>query len=306
MAPLSSAGAFGALRESIAAASAQALRSGENLRVAPGQRSLGAPTPETALDAPLLLTRDVDLAVVTLNRPEKLNAIPRALWPELAATLRMLAADDGVRCVVLRGGGGNFGAGADIAEFPAVRANAAQAREYGALMHAALRAVAECRHPTVALIEGACVGAGLELASSCDLRIAGASSRFGVPIARIGVTMAVPELEALVGVVGRAAALAILLEGRVFDSTEALRLGLVTRVVPDDQVEAEALACARRVAAGAPLVHRWHKVAARRLAPPAPLGEAEADGAYAPFDSNDFREGVESFLLKRPALFGGR
>jgi enoyl-CoA hydratase/carnithine racemase len=158
----------------------------------------------------------------------------------------------------------------------------------------------------VALIEGACVGGGLELAICCDLRVAAASARFGVPIQRLGVTMAWPEIEALVGLVGRGAALEILLEGRVFPAAEAQQKGLVTRVVPDDRVEAEAYECARRIAAGAPLVHRWHKQAAARLQPRPPLSDAERDEAYATFDSEDFREGVQAFLAKRPPVFRGR
>ena len=258
------------------------------------------------MEDPLLLSRDGAIATVTLRRPEKLNALDLALWREVALAFGALDQDEEVRCVILRGAGGNFGAGADIAEFPEVRASASQARDYGLVMHAALRAVAACRHPTLALIEGACVGGGLELAACCDLRIAAASSRFGVPIARIGVTMAYPEISPLIDLVGRAAALAILLEGRVFGAAEALRLGLVTRVVADDQVAGDAAEAALRIAAGAPLVHRWHKRAARRLADPAPLSLAEQDEAYATFDSADLREGIESFLQKRPPSFRGR
>src|SRR3981189_3206698 len=117
-----------------------------------------------------------------------------------------------------------------------------------------MRSIGECRHPTVAMIHGVCVGGGLEVALMCDLRICGAGSRFGVPINRLGLTMGYGELAGLLAVVGPAIALEILLEGRVFDACEALAKRLVHRVVADDAVEAEALATAQRIAAGAPLV----------------------------------------------------
>ena len=253
----------------------------------------------------LLITRDGNIATVALNRPDKLNALERALWAAVGAAFRELARDESLRCVILRGEGRAFGAGADIAEFPKVRASSAQAREYAALMNEAMAAVASCPHPTVAQISGACVGGGLELAICCDLRIAGASAAFGVPIQRIAVTMGVPEISALIDLVGRGHALEILLEGRVFGAADALRMGLVTRVVPDDRVAEEALGSARRIAAGAPLVHRWHKQISRRLAHATP-SEAEADEAYQTFDSEDFKEGVAAFLAKRPPAFRGR
>ena len=115
----------------------------------------------------------------------------------------------------------------------------------------ALAAVAACPHPVVAQIEGVCVGGGLEIASQCDLRIAGASARFGVPINRLGFPMAPDEMRGLIALAGRAAALAILLEGRVFGADEARGLGLLTRVVDDAQVATEARRSAERIAQGA-------------------------------------------------------
>jgi enoyl-CoA hydratase/carnithine racemase len=158
----------------------------------------------------------------------------------------------------------------------------------------------------VALIEGICVGGGLEIAALCDIRICGESSRFGVPINRLGLVMAHAELAALVQLAGRATALEMLLEGRVFGAREALDKKLVHRVVADDQVEAEAFATARRIAAGAPLVARWHKQFLRRLAVDAPLSEAERDEGFRCYDTEDFRIGYRAFLDKTTPDFVGR
>ncbi|HUA55226.1 MAG TPA: enoyl-CoA hydratase-related protein [Candidatus Sulfotelmatobacter sp.] len=256
---------------------------------------------------PVLVERHGDIAVVVLNRPDKLNALNKAMWLGVRDAIRALSTDTGLRCVVLRGAGEKaFGPGADIAEFASERANARQAADYGRLMHETMAAIADCVHPTVAMIHGLCVGGGLELAIMCDLRICGESSRFGVPINRIGVTMAYPEIGALIELVGRSAALAILLEGRVFDAAEAHGLGLVTRVVPDAQVTEEALAAARRIADGAPLVNRWHKKFARRLRDSAPLTDAERAEPYETFDTDDYRDGFRAFLAKQKVVFKGR
>lgn len=163
----------------------------------------------------IIVERDGGIATVALSNPGKLNALDRAMWSGLATAMQQLSADDTLRCVVLRGAGDEaFAAGADIAEFATERADAAQAAKYGALIHAAMQAVARCRHPVIALIKGACVGGGLEIAAMCDLRICGESSRFGVPIKNLGLTMGYGELQGVLAVAGRAVVLEILLEGR--------------------------------------------------------------------------------------------
>lgn len=140
----------------------------------------------------------------------------------------------------------------------------------------------------------------------CDIRICGEGSRFGVPINRIGVTMGYPEIAALIKLVGRQTALEILLEGRIFGAAEAKEKGLVSRVMPDAQVAEEAYATARRIAAGAPLVNRWHKKFARRLEDPRPLDDKEFEEPYETFDTEDFRQGYRSFLKKVSPGFRGR
>ncbi len=254
----------------------------------------------------VLVARDGDVATVTLNKPERLNALDKGMWRALGEIFTALDADAALRCVVLRGAGDKaFAAGADIAEFATERANVEQAREYDRIVSVALAALVGCRHPVVAAIRGACVGGGLELAAVCDLRICGESSRFGIPVKNLGLVVAYGEMQGLIDLVGRAAALEIVLEGRVFGAQEAREKGLVHRVVPDDQVDEEVRATVRRIADGAPLVARWHKKFARRLADPKPLTPAEYDESFTCFGTEDYRIGYRAFLAKRKPEFRG-
>lgn len=263
-------------------------------------------TEQTATET-IRLTRDGAIATVALNRPEKLNALTKPMWRRLGDVFEELSRDESLRCVVLRGTGGKaFSPGNDISEFETDRANAEQARAYGRIMHRTLQAIRDCPVPVVALIEGICVGGGLEIAALSDIRICGRSSRFGVPISKLGLVMAHAELRALVELVGEAVAKELLFEARIIDAGEALRKGLVSRVAEDERVESEAYAAAGRVAAGAPLVHRWHKAFMRRLKDPAPLSEAEVDEGFDCFDTADFGIGYRAFLAKESPKFEGR
>lgn len=255
----------------------------------------------------IVMQGDGDVATVVLRAPDRLNALNMAMWDELRRVFEGLDADDSWRCIIIRGHGDKaFAAGADIADFEANRSSVEKARAYGKVFHGGLHAVANCRHPVVAQIQGACVGGGLELACCCDIRICGESSRFGVPVNRLGLVMAYQEMGALVDLVGKAAALEIVLEGRVFGAEEARDKGLVNRIVADHAVETEALATAERIAAGAPLVARWHKKFVSRLLDPRPLSEAELDEGFACFGTDDFQIGYKAFLAKEKPDFKGR
>ena len=261
------------------------------------------------MSANVSVAREGAIATVTLSNPGKLNALTVAMWQALTRAMAALSADDALRCVVLRGAGEQaFAAGADIAEFATVRDNVEQGKRYHReLVYGALEALDQCRHPKIAMIHGPCVGGGLEIACQCDLRIAGAAARFGVPINRLGFPIAYDELRALLPVVGRAAALEILIEGRVWSADEAYAKGLLSRVVPDASLEAETRAAAQRIAEGAPLVARWHKRFVRRLTPqPAPLTEAEIEENFAYFNTEDYRIGYEAFIKKKKPKFVGR
>jgi enoyl-CoA hydratase/carnithine racemase len=255
----------------------------------------------------ILIERAGPIVTVVLNRPEKLNALTKAMWQELGSVIDALSADDAVRCVLLRGAGEKaFSPGNDISEFESERGNKAQAIEYGRAMHGTARSLSSCRHPLVAQIHGVCVGGGLEIAALCDIRICGESSRVGAPIKNLGLVLAYPEMAPLVRVAGADIALEILLEGRIFGAAEAKEKRLVTRVVPDADVAAEALATAQRIAEGAPLAARWHKKFAHRLADPGPITASEHDECFDCFDTEDFRRGYAAFLAKRKPDFVGR
>jgi enoyl-CoA hydratase/carnithine racemase len=255
----------------------------------------------------ILLESAGPITTVVLNRPEKLNALTKSMWQRLGEAFEELSRREDVRCIILRGAGTKaFAPGNDISEFASERSNVEQARAYGDVMRRTIEAIGNCRHPIVAQIHGICVGGGLEIAGLADIRICGASSRFGVPINKLGLVMAYAEIGSLIALAGEANALEILLEGRVFDAAEARDKGLVSRVVADEQVEAEALATARRIAAGAPLVARWHKKFARRLRDPRPLSEAEYLEGFDCFGTEDFRIGYRAFLAKDQPDFQGK
>jgi enoyl-CoA hydratase/carnithine racemase len=262
--------------------------------------------PEQSRDH-ILVERAGEIATVTLNRPEKLNALTKPMWERLGDVFEGLGMDHSLRCIVLRGAGGKaFSPGNDISEFETDRCNSEQAQAYGAIMHRTLDAVRACPVPVVSLIEGICVGGGLEIAAITDIRICGESSRFGAPISKLGLVMAHAELKALMDLVGEATAKELLFEARIIDADEALAKRLVTRVVPDAEVESEAYATARRIAAGAPLVHRWHKQFMRRLMDPTPLAPEELHEGFECFDTKDFEIGYRAFLAKETPKFEGQ
>ena len=254
----------------------------------------------------VVTSREGDIATVTLDRPGKLNVLDRAGWDRLGEVFEGLAGDDGVRCVVVEGAGGRaFSAGSDIGAFEAQRRTPDQVARYAASIRRGLEGVHDCPHPTVAAVRGICVGGGLIVAACCDVVVCGESSRFGAPVNRLGATMAYEEMAPLLAAAGAGAVLEILLTGDLVGARRAREMGLVNRIVPDGEVGKAAGELARRIAAGAPLVNRWHKKFVRRLAEGGPLGDEERAEAYEAFGTRDYREGTAAFVEKRPPRFSG-
>ena len=255
--------------------------------------------------ATVLCERTDPVATLTISNPGKLNALNAAMWRELRQTVLQLAGDTDIRCVILRGADEVFAAGGDLEELREARATVDSALAYHEAVGQVLQAIEQLPQPTIAAIQGPCAGAGLEIACACDLRIAGQSARFGAPVMKLGFSMYPGELAGLLALAGPALTREILLEGRLLTAADALGKGLLTRVVPDADVHAEALATAQRIAAGAPLVARWHKQWIARLMDTTPLSEAEKRASFAFIDSADYAEGLAAFLEKRPPRFTG-
>lgn len=255
---------------------------------------------------------------VILRHAGRLNAMSRAMWRQLRLVFEDIQQRSDVRCVVVAGADGAFCAGGDISEYPDFRFNAAALREFHeGDVWGGLAAMLACDVPIVAQISGPCMGAGVEIASCCDIRIAGGSARFGAPIAKLGFPMAPREARLVAGAVGDAVARQMLLEAATFSAADMLARGFLSRVVADDMVATEALGSAQRVAALAPQAARMNKQTFRALKMPLALdGEAQAainsiafDMATSPPDpyayasSAEHREGITAFLEKRAPRF---
>lgn len=239
---------------------------------------------------------------VTLSNPGKLNAMSRPMWHQLRQAFVELQARDDVRCIVLRGEGGHFCAGGDISEYPDFRFDEAALRHFHEVeVWGGLSAMLACDVPLIACIEGACMGAGVELASTCDLRLAGQSARFGAPIARLGFPMAPREVALVRAAAGELSVRQMLLEAATLDAPTLLARGFLTRLLPDDQVASDARQSAARIATLAPQAARLNKQTLRALA--AALPETLLDQAYAYADSAEHREGIDAFLAKRTPAF---
>ena len=249
---------------------------------------------------------EAELAVLTLANPGKLNAIDLSMWRALSRIMATVNEDAAVRCVVIRGDGEHFAAGGDLEEFITARATLEQALAYHEEVAAALDAIRHCEHPTLAMIRGNCIGGGLEIAASCDLRICDATARFGAPIHKLGFSMYPGEMASLLKVFGQAAVAELLLEARLLTAEEAARKNIVSRAVAPEQLQAEVDAAVRRILAGAPRVASWHKHWMRRLAHDTPLSEKEKRDSFAFLETEDYREGLAAFLEKRAPRFTGR
>lgn len=254
------------------------------------------------------------VARVTISHPSKFNAMSRLMWRELRSVFESIQRSADVRCVVIDGRGGNFCSGGDISEYADFRFHESTLRDFHENdVWGGLQAMLSCDVPIVAQIDGNCMGAGVEIASCCDIRLAGASARFGAPIARLGFPMAPREATLVTREVGLVTARQMLLEAAIFNATEMKDRGFLSRVLADDELAAEAQATVLRVAALAPQAARLNKQTLRTLIRPlsavdnvqmaTTVPAKNRDETYGYADSAEHREGILAFVEKRKPAF---
>ena len=250
---------------------------------------------------------DTAVAVVTINRPRRRNAMTLAMWRELGRIFNRLGQEPDLRAIILTGAGGAFCAGADISEFPAVRATPEDGRAYEAAGDACQTLIQTSAKATIAAISGPCYGGGAGLALACDFRVADHTSYFAIPAARLSNVYGVVETRALFNAVGLAAAKDVLFSGRRYEAAEARGIGLATHLADGDALTgARALAASLR--SSAPLTIKGAKIVLAAIA------EAQVHARQSTIHglmdeamaSADYKEGVAAFAAKRDPVFRGR
>lgn len=257
----------------------------------------------------MLAEVDDGIGWITFNNPERRNAISLEMWEALATILENFQNDDSVRVVIMKGAGDKaFVAGADISEFGAKRSNARQKDEYGAVAASASRWLTLLDKPLLAMIQGFCIGGGLATALSADIRIASRDSKFGIPAAKLGLGYDYGGLKVLSNLVGPSVAKDILFSARFLDADEALRVGLINRVVEKDELEQTTRDYAGLIVANAPLTVKAAKAAvnAGMLDPDKRDLAKIKEMVDICFNSEDYKEGRTAFMQKRMPVFKGR
>jgi enoyl-CoA hydratase len=257
-----------------------------------------------------ILQRIADgIGVITFNNPEKRNAMSLDMWEGLGQALTELRDDPEVRVVILIGAGGTaFVSGADISQFEKTRHNAEASEEYSRRSAAQRALLADYPKPTIACIHGFCLGGGMQVAMLADIRIAAADSHFGIPAAKLGIAYGFDGLRHLVSLVGPSWARLLMYTGMRIDSTEALRIGLVDRVIPEGELWGATMEIAHTISANAPLAIKAAKITiAQVLKDPddRDMNAVKQIGIDC-MNSEDFREGRTAFMEKRKPQFKGK
>ncbi|TMH62483.1 MAG: enoyl-CoA hydratase [Betaproteobacteria bacterium] len=255
----------------------------------------------------IIAKKDGAIGWLVFNNPERRNAVSLDMWEAIPKVLGDFAADDAIRVVVLTGAGDKaFVSGADISQFEKQRSTAETVAHYDEVGEKAQTRLKTFEKPVIAMIRGYCIGGGLNIANLCDLRIAADDSRFGIPAAKMGLGYRASSMKNLVDIVGKAAALEIMITARQFSAEEARHMGLVHKVVPVAELEQATREYCDMITANAPLTMGAAKRIIREVS--ANQYDAAACSAWVKecFDSEDYREGRRAFMEKRKPVFKGR
>ena len=257
----------------------------------------------------ILLDIEDNIATVTFNRPDQHNAISYEGWQLLSKIVRDIGQEGSVKVVIFTGSGNrSFSAGADIKDFKSHRHDSGSSKIYSEAFDGALDDIEALSMPTISMIRGICVGGGCELSMATDIRIAAQGSKFGIPVAKLGILVGYREMKRLVNLVGPGNASYILLSGRIIGDTEALEMGMITKLVEESELEGAVMGLAREMVPLAPLSQSRHKKILQSV-----IANQSLDGftveeinlPFTNFDSEDFNEGRKAFIEGRTPVFNG-